>query len=391
MDKFFEKFPGLNSVRNLAFIFASIIVLATIHRLWLGEHTFNNFSIFRFSFFNLINGNDLYVLHPNQYNDLYKYSPTFALLMAPFYFLPFYVGIFIWNLLNALFVFWAVNRLSISEKAKSFILIFVAIELLSSIQNAQSNGIMAGLVIGVFTAFERKQIVLAALLICIGFYLKIFAVVAGILFLFYDQKTKFIFCILFWGLLLGLLPMCFVGVDGLVLQYKSWFNMLRNDPSHELNYSFMTLTQKWFRFSAADSWYLIPGAILLMLPLFRIQHWKNSAFRLLYLSLLLIWIVIFNHKAESPTYVIAVCGVAISLLIIPNTGLRKTLAWFVFIFTILSPTDFFPAFLRENIWQPYCLKALPCIIVWALLTYFLLFKKEFEIRHLCIKEEIKPE
>lgn len=50
MDKFFEKFSGLNSVRNLAFIFASIIVLATIHRLWLGEHTFNNFSIFRFSF-----------------------------------------------------------------------------------------------------------------------------------------------------------------------------------------------------------------------------------------------------------------------------------------------------------------------------------------------------
>lgn len=122
----------------------------------------------------------------------------------------------------------------------------MAIELLSSIQNAQSNGIMAGLVIGVFTAFERKQIVLAALLICIGFYLKIFAVVAGILFLFYDQKTKFIFCILFWGLLFGLLPMCFVGVDGLVLQYKSWFNMLRNDPSHELNYSFMTLTQNGF-------------------------------------------------------------------------------------------------------------------------------------------------
>jgi len=29
--------------------------------------------------------------------------------------------------------------------------------------------------------------------------------------------------------------------------------------------------------------------------------------------------------------------------------------------------------LRENLWQPYCLKALPCIIVWALLTYFLLF------------------
>lgn len=96
-----------------------------------------------------------------------------------------------------------------------------------------------------------------------------------------------------------------------------------------------------------------------MLPLFRIQHWKNSAFRLLYLSLLLVWIVIFNHKAESPTYVIAVCGVAISLLIIPNIGLRKTLAWFVFIFTILFSHRFFPSILARKYLATLLFKGAP--------------------------------
>jgi hypothetical protein len=42
------------------------------------------------------------------------------------------------------------------------------------------------------------------------------------------------------------------------------------------------------------------------------------------------------------------------------------------LFTVLSPTDLFPRFLRKAYVVPYVLKAVPCIFVWARLTYELL-------------------
>jgi hypothetical protein len=137
----------------------------------------------------------------------------------------------------------------------------------------------------------------------------------------------------------------------------------------------MTLTQRWFHFTAPDSWYLIPGMILLLLPLARMQEWKNLSFRLFYLATILVWVVIFNHKAESPTYVIAVFGVGIWGIFEENKPLRIFMLAFVYIFTILSPTDFFPPYVRLHIWQPYCLKALPCIIIWGLMTWQILTRK----------------
>ncbi|CAN5143637.1 glycosyltransferase family 87 protein [soil metagenome] len=379
MNRIIEKYPVLLSFKNLTLFYCGVVVLATIHRLWLFDDTFNNFDIFRFSFLNLVEGKDLYALHPDQYFDLYKYSPTFAMLMAPFYLLPRTIGVFVFNLLNALLPLWAVNRLAISSKAKSFFLLFIAIELLSSIQNAQSNGIIAGLIIGAFSAMERKQVVFAALLICLGFYIKLFAIAAGIIFLFYDQKPKFLLACIFWGILLGVLPLLLTGYDGIIFQYKSWLHLLANDPAHELNFSIMTLTQRWFNFAASDSWYLIPGGILLLIPILRKDQWSNFSFRLLYLALILVWVVIFNHKAESPTYVIAVSGVAFWAMMEEKKSLRIFILWFVFVFTILSPTDLFPSYLRIHLWQPYCLKALPCIVVWVLMTWALI-RKNFPAR-----------
>ena len=232
---------------------------------------------------------------------------------------------------------------------------------------------MVGLMIAAFTSFERKEIVLAALFICLGFYIKLFGAAVGILFLFYDKKLKFIFSCAAIGIALAVLPVFVTGIDGLVFQYKSWIHLLGNDPVHELNFSIMTLTQRWFNFSASDRWYLIPGIIFLLLPLVRTSEWKNYSFRLLYLATILVWTVIFNHKAESPTYVIAAFGVALWAVTEENKLVRIFMLWFVFVFTILSPTDMFPPYVRGQVWQPYCLIALPCIVAWGIMTWRILF------------------
>src|SRR3954471_22517236 len=68
----------------------------------------NNFLIFRAAFEHLLAGRNMYVLHPTEHADLFKYSPTFALLFAPFARLPFGVALLGWNLLNVTLIFQAI-------------------------------------------------------------------------------------------------------------------------------------------------------------------------------------------------------------------------------------------------------------------------------------------
>jgi hypothetical protein len=89
--------------------------------------------------------------------------------------------------------------------------------------------------------------------------------------------------------------------------------------------------------------------------------------------------IIFNHKAESPTFVIALSGIAIWFFSQKKNYLNIILVVFAFILASLSPTDIFPAFLRKNIVIPYVLKAVPCILIWAKIIYELMFNK-FELK-----------
>jgi hypothetical protein len=74
--------------------------------------------------------------------------------------------------------------------------------------------------------------------------------------------------------------------------------------------------------------------------------------------------VIFNHKAEPNSFVIAVAGVAVWYLAQPSTRLRNWLALLVFVLTCLSTTAVFPTVLRRSLIQPYSLRVLPCLLVW---------------------------
>ena len=88
---------------------------------------------------------------------------------------------------------------------------------------------------------------------------------------------------------------------------------------------------------------------------------------------ILIWMVIFNHKAESPTFVIAVAGLAIWYIAQPATLVNKILIVFAFLLTVLSATDIFPAAIRKNYVIPYDLKALPCVFIWCKLIIDMVF------------------
>jgi hypothetical protein len=354
--------PWLCRTQFLCALYAGLALAAAIPALL--HPGFGNFDIFRHSFVHLIDGTGLYLHYPAEPGDLFKYSPTFAFVMAPFWLAPKWIGLPVWNLINAFAPLVAVSRLALSQRARAFILIFCAVELLISMQNMQSNGLVAALMIGTFAALERDRPVFAALLVASAFYIKIFGIAVAILFVFYRQRTKFLAACLIIGAGLGLLPALVTGLDGLLGQYRGWLELLSHDQFTN-NLSLMGFVDSWLGLTVPNVWLQIVGAAVLLAPLCRRQSWSEFDWRLRYLSCVLMWVVVFNHKTESPTFVIAMFGVALWGLVEPPSLARSVLLALAFVLTSLSSTDFMPRRLRQEVVRPLAVKAVPIFILWA--------------------------
>jgi hypothetical protein len=330
------------------------------------EYThYNNYIIFKQSFSHLIHNKDLFIHYPYEYWDLYKYSPTFAMLFAPFAAIPDLLGLILWNLLNALAVFIVFRYFpAINDRTKIAMLWFVFLELFTCLQNEQSNGIVAGLIIGSFILLERKQFFLAALCIVSTVFIKLFGIVAFSLLLLYPNKIRNILFSFFWAILLAALPLLVISFSQLKFQYLSWWNVLVADHTLWDGLSVMGWLNKWFGFHPDKLYILLAGMIIFCIPLVRYKLYTNFLFKTFVLSSVLIWVVIFNHKAESPTYIIAISGVALWFFSQERKTENLALIILAFIFTILAPTDLFPRWIRMEILKPYVVKAVPCILLW---------------------------
>lgn len=338
---------------------------------------YNNFLIFKNSFGHLINGLNLYSLYPAEYGDYFKYSPTFALFMAPFYYLPDLPGIILWNLLNVLVLYVAViNIPSINNKGKLFILLFVLFELIGNLQNEQSNALMTGFIILSFVAFERKNMLLAALFIILGFYLKVFGLVTAVLFIFYPDKKKFIAYFFLWLIVLGLVPLLVASPEYLADQYFGWAGILLSDHSVRYGYSVLGALHVWFGMEPSKIGVLFAGILLLCSPLVRFSLFSNYQFRLSFVASILLWVVLFNHSSEPPGYILAMTGCAIWFFWQPMTKMNIILLLTTFSLVSLSTTDLVPPIIRNEYVYPYLIKTFPVLVVWLIILFNLIFEKK---------------
>jgi hypothetical protein len=317
-------------------------------------------------------------LYPKEHWDLFKYSPTFSLFFGALAIFPDLIGLNFWNILNAITLMLAVYYLpKVDLKQKGLIVLIFLIELMTSMQNEQSNALIAGLIILAFGLLERQYYFIAAFCVVFSVYIKLFGIVGFALFLFYPQKWKLILYTAIWSIILFALPLLVVDFQQLKLLYSSWGNMLKADHSGSYGFSVMGWLQSWFGFEANKLSVVAAGVILFLLPLMRFNLYKNYFFRILTLISVLLWIVIFNHKAESPTFIIAMAGISIWFIIGDKNLLNSILFIAAILFTSLSPTDIFPRFLRDEYVIPYSLKVFPCIMIWlAILFKMIVIKNE---------------
>jgi len=337
---------------------------------------YQNYVIFRNAFFHLVARQDLYAAYPIEQADLFKYSPTFALLMAPIAALPYTLGAVVWNLVNAVALFGAVMWVpTLSARARSWVLWFVLLSLISSMQTAQSNGLMAGLMLGAFAARERNRNALAALSVVAAALVKPFGGIALLPCLARPGRGRLLAWVSGWGIALCLAPLLVVPAGHLAFLYRSWFDLLQSDHATKAGLSVMAWLEAWFGLAWPKDAVIAAGGLLLVIPLARRSLFGSSAARILLAASVLIWVVIFNHMAESPTYVIAVVGVALWYFSQPPSPLNTSLVAATFLLTSLAATELCPREVRTRLIAPYVLKAVPCILVWLKLQYELLARQ----------------
>jgi hypothetical protein len=75
--------------------------------------------------------------------------------------------------------------------------------------------------------------------------------------------------------------------------------------------------------------------------------------------------VVFNHQAESPTFVIGSAGVALWFASLEQ---RTRWEWAVFacffVGTVLASSDAMPDWLQRNLFDPYRFKTVPLLVAW---------------------------
>ena len=271
-----------------------------------------------------------------------------------------------WNALNALAIYVAVRVVpEESEHSRGWVLWFVALSLMVNMQSAQSNGLMAGLMIGAWAAQERGKPLLSSLCIMLSVFTKLFGGI-GILpcLLVSRGRGKLVGYTAMWGALLAVLPLVVVRPTQLLRLYRSWYISLAGDNARALGRSVMGLLRAWLHHTVPEH-YVLPaaGLILVLVLALRYDAHREPRFRMLAAASTLVWVVIFNHMAESPTMVIAVAGAALWYFFQEPDTVNGLLLALTFLLTCLTPTDIVPRFLREAILRHY-LEVLPLLLVW---------------------------
>lgn len=377
---FFKKY----SINIVVFFWMLLTFLTAVSEVMRGPGAINNYQIFKNVFFHTLQQTNLYATYPAAYFDMNHYGIVFSLLIAPFALLPDWAGCLLWCMANAIVLYYAIIRLPIAHNKKIFVLAIALIEMLTSIHSTQFNPMVSAFIILPFILVPQKKEWAATFFIAAGILIKIYGIVALVSFLFSDNKMKFTGWFIFWIVLLFCLPMFISSPSFVVQSYTDWYHSIdeKNSQNGSLgiviaqNISVHGMIQRIFNLpNLSQLWILLPAAVLNLLPLLRFKLLSNRLFQLHYLAVCLLSVVIFSSSAESPTYIIAVTGVAIwYILSNPKSRWNIALLIFAILFTTLSSTDLFPHYIQRNCIAKFALKALPCFVVWIVLIWKLMFQ-----------------
>ncbi|RYZ21975.1 MAG: DUF2029 domain-containing protein [Chitinophagaceae bacterium] len=375
---------GKYRVAVATLIWFGLALIATLAQV--SRHSYNNYLIYKGVFVHLRAATNLYLGYPGEYNDSNHYGPAFGPLIAPFAVLPDWLGVSLWCLANAALLWWAVKQLPLPERSKLLVLAIAAVEMMTATHNVQFNTMLAAFIVLAYAGVEREKDFWATLPIAFGFFIKLYGIGALLFFVFSKHKLKFTASFLFWCAVLFALPMLISSPAFVIQSYHDWYTSLVEKNAQNVNIglgamqdiSVMGMIRRITGSPIDNLVVMAPAALLIAAPLLHFGQYRNLGYRLAYLAVVLISVVIFSSSAESSTYVIPMIGVGLWYLLERQEHPKAALALLLFalLLTSLSPTDLFPRYVREHYVRAYALKCLPVFLVWCWLIAQL-FRKNF--------------
>jgi hypothetical protein len=337
----------------------------------------NNFLIFRYVFWHAWNGTSLYAPYPEEYHDVNHYGPFFSVVVAPFAVLPQYLGVLLWVIALSMFLYVAIRKSQFTKYQQIFILWFCAHELLTAIFMQQFNIAIAAVILLSYYCIEKEQDFWAAFFIMLGTFVKLYGIVGLAFFFFSRHKGRLVLSLVFWAVVMFAAPMVFHGPDYLIGQYQEWYESLSSKNAENMfstttNVSILGMIRKISQCATySDIWIILTGLVMFALPYLRISQYKYIAFRQTLLASVLMFVVLFSTGSESSGYITPFVGIAIWYTAVPwqRTKWDVALMIFAFILSSMSPSDLFPAYIRNTWVKPYALKALPIALIWLKLCY----------------------
>ena len=343
------------------------IVISVQHTV--GRANTNNFIIFRASFWHLLRGQDLYAWYLAEHWDLFKYSPTTALLLAPFAILPFGISLFCWTLLSALALTFSLLSL-VPGRVGVVALLIVLLEAIGSMQMAQSNTLVAALMILSVVALEHQRIAGGATAVIAGASIKLFPLGAGLFGLLTPMRWRHVAWCTLVGMVFLLLPLLVTSPALLQMQYQSWFVLQQHDATKTGMAWLGGVIELALGHAIPHGPVQLFGvATILVAAWFARAKWDEPVIRRLMLASLLIFSVVFNHMAESPSFVIAFAGIGIWWASLPRERWRDILVVLIVLLGSVGGSDIVPRHIRAEWHDRIQLKAIVTLFGWVAVQY----------------------
>jgi hypothetical protein len=378
----FIKKPIFKDYRFTLGIWVAVSIITGFFK-FLSHGLHNNYQIYKYVFFNTLQHYPLYIHRPGAFDDLNHYGPFFSMVIAPFALLPDLIGASLWLIVLGILLFYAIKELPLKNYQHQIIYWLSLNSLIIAHTNVQFSTAIAATIILSYSMVKKEKDEWAAFMILFGTFVKLYSIVGLAFFFFSKHKPKFVIWCIIWSAVFFVLPMAISSPDFILSQYKEWFHALvlkniGNNESVHQNISVMGMIKKSTGFfNWSDIPIILSGLALLAVSFFQVKKWKTESFQLLTLCSVMNFVVLFNTATEANTYIIAIVGVAIWVVIQPTPLSR--LNWFLIIFAIVlssfGPSDLFPKSFYRNFIRPNALLALPCTLVWLKITYEMIFGK----------------
>ncbi len=365
-------------IKMLWFLHLSMTCLTWLQLGVLRERVHNNFSIFKNAYFHLVQHQPLYTPYPNEYFDLFQYHPVFSVLFAPIALLPKTIDLFIWLLGSTIAFLWAITHIGLDKRWVVWVMLLSVFELSRNMVHVQPNILITTGMVYTFIFFERQDTSKAILTTVMNFCIKGFGAITGLFVVLYPKTGRNILQGFVFTLLISLTPLFFVNPSELVKHYTDWFDLLRSEVISE-PFSLVGFLTHTVGFPKSIEPYVMSFGVLMLIVYWLMLWLRRSDLtterRAYFLAFLLLWVVVFNRGAESPTYLMASTGLLIWFFYHKQYGTATKLMTIFFIicfyWTGFLCSDLAFSFLRD-LDNSYFLRP-----VFALIPMFWMLKDEW--------------